>query len=333
MKPNLVLYHGPHCADGFAAAVVAWEFFDAGRLANFVPVNYGEPVPIIPEGTESIYVLDFSFPREVLLDWCRQRDVVVLDHHKSAEQDLGKLRGTDRLCTRFEREKSGAVMAWEYFRELPDSAIFGEVPALLQYVQDRDLWKWALPYSREVSAGLRLVPRSFTDWAALLWTDERPLLRLLTNDGRVVLQNEAQLVESIVAQAGMVPIGDLMVPVVNTPVLQSECCHRLLELNPNFLMVAAYFDSETTETGLGFDEPSRVRLRRWSLRSRPGFDCSLIAKAYNGGGHPQAAGFEERIGEPGAISFGARPIQGKTRLQALNQELVKREALQEEVRE
>lgn len=367
MKPALVLYHGPHCADGFAAALVAWEYFGGGAQAHFVPVNYGDPVPAVPEGVSTIYVLDFSFPREVLLDWCRQHQVVVLDHHKTAEEELGKLRGVDGLFVRFDREKSGCVMAWEYFREVPDSPIFGEVPELLLYVQDRDLWEWLLPYSEEVSAGLTIRPREFAEWARLLDTGlgGREAIAELKVEGETVLRCRRQLVESIVANAREIAIGALTVPAVSTPVLVDEVCERMLELNPGFAMVASFRDVVSTQGGL----------RRWSLRSRPGFDCSVVAKAFNGGGHAQAAGFEQHFtvvhptwttpasphaltcdvffgkgcscpvrtaegsAPPGAgetLVMGARAAQGKTRIQALSQELVKRSELQkagEEIRE
>ena len=34
--------------------------------------------------------------------------------------------------------------------------------------------------------------------------------------------------------------------------------------------------------------------RRWSLRSRPDFDVSEVAKKLGGGGHRQASGFREK---------------------------------------
>jgi nanoRNase/pAp phosphatase (c-di-AMP/oligoRNAs hydrolase) len=40
----------------------------------------------------------------------------------------------------------------------------------------------------------------------------------------------------------------------------------------------------------------RADLRKWSLRSRPGFDVAAVAKSLGGGGHAQAAGFVEERG-------------------------------------
>lgn len=83
-KP-LVLYHSS-CQDGFCAAWVAWRALEGN--AEFIPVQYGqEPPPHIDD--RRVYVLDFSYKRPVLAQMCRQAShVTVLDHHRTAEQDL-----------------------------------------------------------------------------------------------------------------------------------------------------------------------------------------------------------------------------------------------------
>ena len=65
----------------------------------------------------------------------------VLDHHATAAEDLAGLP-----FVTIDLDRSGAVLAWEHFH--PGRP----VPLLLRYVQDRDLWRWALPRSREVNA-------------------------------------------------------------------------------------------------------------------------------------------------------------------------------------
>lgn len=314
---SLVLYHA-HCADGFAAALVAWEYFQAraGTEAEveFRAVSYGEPAPEIPMSIERVFLLDFSYPREVLRDMVAYHPVVVLDHHQTAEAALAGFEEEHEarreqagfqwpLRIRFEREKSGAVMAWEYFRdEMPGSPIFGPVPELLRYIDDRDRWKWELPQSREVSAALAAEPRSFKRWSALLWDEkEWPDTELagLKMRGEIILRMRRSMVEDICGKSALMTIGSLQAPAVNTPVLQSEVCERLLELHPNFAMAACYWDDVSG---------SDVILRRWSLRSRPGFDCSVVAKIFGGGGHAQAAGFEQRI-EPGKREWTAPASQ------------------------
>lgn len=275
---TFVLYHG-HCADGFGAAYAAWCAF--GEQAEYHAVNYGEPMPEIPAGAR-VFIVDFSYPRTVLLElWERVQELVVLDHHKTAAAELAGLS-----FARFDASKSGAVLAWEYFRALPDSGCcFGPVPRLLLYVQDRDLWRWELPQSREVSAGLWLHPRHFPHWMELIAEEEKAITRLGT-EGQMVLEVNKAWVGSICARMHWRDLdsdeGTWHVAVVNTPVLQSEACEELLNRHPEADAAAAFFDK---------DPETRI----WSLRSRPDTDVSVLAKARGGGGHPQAAGFEEKL--------------------------------------
>lgn len=277
----VVLYHA-HCMDGFGAALVAHQVF--GGSASYLPVSYGETLPEIPDGS-AVYLLDFSYRREVLEELARRCEVRVLDHHATAEKELEGLP-----FAKFEREKSGAVMAWEWFRDSHPDAIYGPVPKLLEYIQDRDLWRFELTGSKEVSAGLAARERTFKEWSFLMGTGAAGIAHL-ASEGRIVLRYQAQLVESIVEKRRRIGMDiddatSVEAVVVNTPVLNSECCHRMLDLEPGAQVAAAWFEREHPT------DPNRVRLV-WSLRSRPDFACLPIAEKHGGGGHAQACGFEE----------------------------------------
>lgn len=279
---TFVLYHGPHCADGFGAAFAAWCAL--GDTATYLPVNYGQPFPEIPDGAR-VFIVDFSWPddavaRIALLALAARCELVVIDHHQTAAEALAGLP-----FAHFDNTKSGAVLAWEYFRGLDEPGnCFGEVPELLCYVQDRDLWRWEMPDSREVSAALGIEPRTFTRWNQLLHASDSEMESLIEK-GRAVLATHAALIDSICRQAHVHHLKVFgeddpeTLFAVNTPVLQSEVCHELLQRFPTLQIVAAYFDK---------DWCTRV----WSLRSRPGCDCSVLAKRMGGGGHAQAAGFQ-----------------------------------------
>lgn len=272
MMPNtLVLYHG-HCADGFGAAWAAWTAL--GDQATYQPVQYGAPTPDVA-GYDTLYCLDFSYPRGTILQWqVDHARVVVLDHHKTAEAELAGLDG----CT-FDMDKSGAMLAWEHFRP-------GEKPsALVEYVQDRDLWRWALPSSRAVSAALWSYPMDFWTWRSIAYALETSPQRFI-EQGEAILRYMDQQVALICDQARVIgpdqePLGGYYVPVVNATNLWSEVGEELLRRYPEAPFVGAYYD---TKHGL----------RKWSLRSRGDFDVSEVARKHRGGGHRAAAGFEER---------------------------------------
>lgn len=262
MQP-FILYHAK-CADGFGAAWSAWR--KLGDEASYVPVSHGNPPPVLPEGA-TVYILDFCYPRDVITALHEQMSsLTILDHHRTAEAEL---EGLD--YGHFDNSKSGAVLAWEHFH--PDE----DVPELLRYVMDRDLWHHALPNSREVSAALASHPMDFE-----LWSQLEPAK--LAREGEPILRYQQQQVALLADQARFDLMEGHRVPFVNAPVLGSEVGEELLQRHPDSPFAVMYFDR-----GDG--------VRQWSLRSRADFDVSEIARTYQNGGHRQAAGFETHLPE------------------------------------
>jgi len=258
-RPTFVLYHA-NCPDGFGGAWSVWLV--RGDAATYCPVSHGDPPPEIPPDA-SVLMVDIAYPREVALALRdRVRELVILDHHKSAQEDIGDLD-----FVTFDMNRSGAMMGWNYMH--PGK----EPPPLIRYVQDRDLWRFELPNSREVTAALGSYPMEFEVWKALDVDD-------LAREGTAILRFRDQTVKTIVGFARWGEIGGYRVPIVNATAHWSDVGEAMLQKYPEAPFVGAYFeDSEGT--------------RRWSLRSRKDFDVSTVAKKLGGGGHPQASGFRE----------------------------------------
>ncbi len=261
-----VIYHAD-CADGFGAAWAAHQALD-GLIpgVRYLPVKHGEEPPETEPGSR-VYILDFSFPRETMQRLVETRRVILIDHHETALRNVGDLPG----CS-VDPAHSGAVLAWQHFHPREP------VPELLRYVEDRDLWKWELPHSREVSAALYSHPMEFAVWDALRVED-------LVAEGAAILRENRRTVQALVKDAYLQNLAGYEVPVVNTPVLSSEVCEALLETFPDAPFAACWRQTE----------PGFVK---WSLRSRKdGVNVAEIARSVGtgGGGHPQAAGFIARI--------------------------------------
>ena len=262
-----VLYHG-NCWDGFGAAWAAWRAL--GDSAEYVPVLYGQPPPDLLAGA-IVAIVDFSYPRDVLLalrDRCASLDV--LDHHKTAQAEL---EGLDFAV--FDMEKSGAILAWEWWHP------HEPVPPLLLYIQDRDLWRFALPASRAIAAWLRSYPEDFRTWDIMAEDLQEDFIRV-SKEGAALLRFQAQQVEVMCRHARLREMGGHEVPIANATVFFSDVGERLCELYPDAPFAAYYLDRADG-------------LRQWGLRSRGDFDVSAIAKEHGGGGHPAAAGFIEPI--------------------------------------
>lgn len=310
-----VLYHG-NCYDGFGAAFAAWLKW--GEAAEYIPVLYGKPLPKI-DPLSDVVIADFSYPADVLLKLGETaKTVVVLDHHATAQADLlpekflsllgnPKIVEDDILApdgfyrfknvwVKFDMNKSGAVLAWEYFHQ------DNPVPEFFYYLQDRDLWQFKLPRSREVSTALRSHPMTFEFWKQLLYhpmgmeslrREGVACLRLTNQQVEIMAKNHRIAVFSVTPKAeiefftqpieGKITEGSGHVaPVANATVFFSEVGEKLLEMYPDAPFAAYYLDRADG-------------MRQWGLRSREGFDCSVIAKAFGGGGHKQASGFVQKL--------------------------------------
>lgn len=296
---SYVLYDND--SDGFGSAFAA--FLKLGSNAEYISVNRGAPLPPMPEA-EHVFILDFSYPREVMQslfadllnrlgDASDYPRLCLIDHHKSAQLELGDLS----YC-HFDTSKSAAVLSWEYFH--PDQ----DVPAFFGYICDADLWTWGLPMSREIHLAIESYQMDFETWERISCVSiprdleaEAQCLEDLMGEGTICRRFADQQVKDALENSRMASFivngtcritfdpdavtqgeGVYRVPVVNATDLTSEICHSLLNANPDSPFVASYRDLNDGR-------------RQWSLRSRDNFDCSKIATEFGGGGHPKSSGF------------------------------------------
>lgn len=279
---KLCIYHGK-CADGFTAA---WIISRAlGDDVEFHAGVYQDPAPDV-EGRDVIMV-DFSYKLPMLKLMAMQaRSILILDHHASAQADLAEFIGTDwssvehgpwfpdsGIHALFDMNRSGAGMTWDYFHRGQPR------PALVDYVEDRDLWRFKLPNSRAINAFIFSYDYDFETWD-LLAQD------LSFGDTAAIAERAGEAIErkhhkDVAELVGVckrrMKIGGVEVWGASIPyTLTSDAGHLMAADGEPF--AACYWD---TPEG-----------RVFSLRSRDdGADVSLVAKQYGGGGHPHASGF------------------------------------------
>lgn len=269
---KLIISHSG-CWDGFCAA---WLMHTIYPDAEYLWYHHGDEPPTVEDvAGRDVYILDFSFDRETLIGLHRaSNSLIVLDHHKSAEEALQGLE----FCT-FDSAKSGARLTLEYILDeaLSDDEAYswtGEhFTWLVDYTEDRDLWKWELKHSREINAALRSYPLDFDVWDDL---SKRVPARLVL-EGEAILRYQQGVIESGVRHAGLALIAGHEVLVTNSTTMTSEIAGELAKDRPFGVC--------------WFEKPDGTRI--YSLRSTPtGLDVSEIAKRFGGGGHKHAAGFE-----------------------------------------
>lgn len=310
MEP-LVIYHA-NCADGFGAAFAAYTVL--GDEAEYVPMQYldskltpveaweafSAAIPSKANTGREIYILDFSLPKSVMNKLLAVSERVVwLDHHKTAFEMWchGDFKKGDRFIDHarphekfilLDDNKSGALLAWEYFH--PGSG----VPDFIKLLDDYDRWQFKLYGTKAFQKNLwSLAPWSFKQWDEMyldfsLASCNYDALRDFIVEGEAILRAHNQNVQAVLAgqmnckiycydRPGADGHGHFDGLACNTPAhLCSDVGHELAKKSGTF--------------GLCWRMQDDGRIK-CELRSDSDFDVSAIAKAFGGGGHARAAGF------------------------------------------
>jgi uncharacterized protein len=256
----LVIYHG-NCTDGFSAAYAAWKKF--GNQADYLGMNHGEYESLPDVVGKTVYILDFSFSPELYNELLQKaRDVILLDHHKSAYKLLCQCKG----CF-FDLTRSGAMIAWEYFH--PEVA----VPDFIRYVQDMDLYQFHYKETEPFYRGIASLPNEFEVWQKL---EDPQFLENILNKGNIIQEFYVSQVKELARDAKPIVIdGELGLMVNAHGMFTTDIAHILASQSGTFGLVWQ-------------DKEKQVKC---GLRSLPSFDASRIAIEFGGGGHPQSCAF------------------------------------------
>lgn len=293
LKRPLVIYHA-NCRDGFAAAWVFHNFFGEDKC-DFFAAQYGDELPGFVG--RNVYFVDFCPKKASLVGICALAEhVTVLDHHKTNQEDV-KFEANEpkplNLEIVFDMERSGAGIAWDFFHGMPHSEEPKNFrmlrPWSIDYVEDRDLWRWAFDNSRAVNYYLGIVPYEFKAWDGLTLFPINQAVQF----GDIIEQKVRQYCQEVSknTQFGSLEIPSMVAgefhleyqspeaPIINAP----QCdISELLEFQ---------MEKHNTNFAIGFFQRNDGKFQ-YSLRSKGDFDVSEIAKRFNGGGHRNAAGFE-----------------------------------------
>lgn len=265
------------CMDGHTAR---WLLQREWPNAEWVPGIYGNDPPPPPHDDATLVLADFSYPAATVAntaaDWAH---IWILDHHQSAIADLAAAQAAgdlpDNVHTILDLDRSGAGIVADWLHERC---------RLVDYVEDRDLWRWNQPRSREVNAYIQSTEMTIANWDQLAnlmgdVTEFNMVIRM----GEAIRRRDEVIITELVAAARTMTIAGYAVPVTPSPyALGSDTAGRLAVGQP----FAAYYR----------DLPDR---REFGLRSTDdGVDVSKIAAVYGGGGHVRAAGFRVPWGSP-----------------------------------
>jgi hypothetical protein len=275
---QVCIYHAG-CPDGFGAAWAVWKAW--GDEARYIPRGHEDPLRARDiEGNQVVFV-DIAPPPESLRQLADRADqITILDHHVSARD---RFESDPGLCNTFQRSghavhfdlgHSGAILAWRHFH-LDD-----EIPALLRYVEDQDLWSWKLPDSEEVNALIGSHPRSFDVWDQLAATP----VEQLAAEGAPILRSQRIEVEQALRHAHPVSLGRIRVEAVDSRCHRSRIGHELATRARYGTPCGVVYRLTGTQVDV-------------SIYSLNDFDVSKLAASFGGGGHRNASGFTVTLEE------------------------------------
>lgn len=274
---DCVIYHSP-CNDGFASALAAYEA-RGDKDVTYIPMAYHSELPEDEKiKGKNILVADFSFDKDTLEKLrCIANKVMILDHHKTAQEKLSGVEGVF-----LDMAHSGAVLSYEYFNILNKPC-----PDFYLYIQDRDLWEWVY---KEKSKPLHAHIISQTgqgnkDYDFRLLKSlliESKLDEAITN-GNKLLEADHQWVEE---KAKLAKKG-----IFKTSKKSYSISYIALESDKLISELGEYLCNEGKSdfAMLYFKLPDNQY--KVSMRSLDEVDVSDIAKSLGGGGHKNAAGF------------------------------------------
>ena len=288
-KHEVVIYHG-NCLDGFGAAYAAQKVLADG--ATYLPMDYDSPfrndIDALSRTLDTaklsdtrIYILDFSFPKaafDKLLD--QAAHVVLLDHHKSAFEDLAGEYRPGMSCVSpkggnydiwLDDTKSGAVLAWEWFLGTP-------LPHAYRLIDDRDRFVLKMHDSHAFHAGCFLArPWTFASFEDMITYPEK-----YVKQGEAVIRYESNLANDLLARA--VRECDIATPDGSVVKGLAVNCNKHMHTTMGNLLA-----SQCGTFGLCWYTGSDG-MTHCGIRSI-GMDVQKIAKAFGGGGHERASGF------------------------------------------
>ena len=289
-----IIYHA-NCMDGLASVYIAKTVLESSKIhiepIKTIPLQYGDEQVLfgrhetkglvsefMPTKNDVVYFVDFSLKRDLMIELASKvKEIIVLDHHKTAEQNLNGLEDElENVKIIFDMNKSGATLCYEYFEpNYLNREIF-------DYIEDRDLWRWKLPYSKEVSAGIKhgVEPNNIDSFEASYYDFDVDTFRKV---GEVLQEHQEYQVASKIKKTKDITIQGVAFKALNVTENISEVGNAICTTYDTPALM--YFFTPEDEVVC-------------SLRSIDTLaDVSVVAKALGGGGHRNACGFTLGINE------------------------------------
>ena len=293
LKSYDVIIYLRNCADGTCSYWVARKYLHHHDIHHqAIAIHAGEKIDIDND-------TDFKNKRIAFIDVCPSftclqklakiaKDIIILDHHASSINVIELIIDSDMSNVRFEfnPKLAGCQITWNHFYKNYTP------PWFLEYIADRDLWKFTLESSKEINAALHyknLLNIESMDMINTYTTEE---IQTLIELGNIILSIAEKSLHNTLRQCveGTFTVDNHIYNVwfgttdrSTRSDLGNRMCLKTMKNGklPDFGVIYSY-------------QPD---LSVWfiSLRGNDGCpDLAKIATHFDGGGDKNAAGFEHK---------------------------------------
>lgn len=272
-KIDFVIYHNP-CSDGTGSAWAAWKYLKANhpkREVIYHPTNHGSPPPDVTG--RNVLICDFSYSKPLLDEMIKQADnLLIIDHHKTAQAALQDIPDKYKI---FDMSHSGAYLTWMYFFPKKD------VPLMIQYIQDRDIWTNKMPLIKEYASWFFTLDHNVEIYD--IFSDDKVFQNMLETKGVGMVEKDSFLIKEAVPHCSIkfqkIDNRRFFIGYLNTTVMRSEVGNGVINYCKYADFAAVYSISDYSNS------------TTFSLRStNSNYDASSVATTMGGGGHRNACG-------------------------------------------
>jgi uncharacterized protein len=286
-KYNICFYHHP-CSDGMASCWAVNKYCDSVEMIGTKPQFYLDTGRVSLCKDANIICVDVIPSKESLqmLDG-HCKTLTILDHHKTNKEVIEELNWKNsQLIKVFDMDRAGCQITWDYFFPLE------ERPWFIDYIADRDLWKWELPDSKDINTGMfEMKINSVDKFNELFLMKKNDICPEIKRIGEEKIKINTKIIEKCIRMSLYchlhLPNGDKQLVILGNPPtdLRSEFGNQSLLGEP-------FYNYEKVKVSASWHLDFYSQEWWISLRSlTPNDDVSAIAKQFGGGGHPCASGF------------------------------------------
>ena len=207
---KFTIFAHSHCTDGLVAASIMK--YSLQMQHNVEPevifVSYGKEQEAIDkaniDSNTTVYCVDFAFNIELTIELCKLAKLVyVLDHHKTAQENLSQMEEATNFYFTYDVNKSGASIVRDYCKQhlnlysdikLNQKEILNNVVAM---VEDRDLWLFKLPMTKEFAEYIfaYIQPNDINKMSIILFKYSFDNLKEICQMGETIMNYKDNIIE------------------------------------------------------------------------------------------------------------------------------------------